>query len=278
MLCFKELYLANSNKTIIVKVLGQTDIDYLVHINNDEIKLPRRNFTIDRLMSRFGLSRLALPLSGEVNQASSQPKQLVKVIDSIHHMDKVNLDKVKAKAAANPTIQLANYSERWDLSELVFTNHDNSIIMYYTSSVGESYPAQYSFVKNCQDTTVTNGGFGDNNYWSIDWYIDAYKLHAVEDDVECNGLRELAKSLPPVPELFPEDRDNVVESSPSWHKRYYCDYHDEKEAAAKKGQSTQKAEPVSRNTEEYDYSDDDDDELTYDSNDCTDLGIQTIRR
>jgi len=224
-----ELYLANRKETIVIKFLDQTADELLLCINNDEVRLPRRNFSIDRLVSRFNLCKIAMLETG----ACPKHNLMVEVVDRIIKMSHSTLDKLMARVATNSSIKLDDYPDRWRLFDLVFTNADNSIVMYYTGSVMESSPARYGFVKNCEKTKVTNGGFHDSDYWSIDWYIDAYKLHPVHDDAECQRLRQLAKSLPPLPELSAEDRAKVVESSPSWHKCYYSKFDaDDEEAVA----------------------------------------------
>lgn len=265
-----DLYLANPNERIIIKLLDQTDEYYLVRINNDEVKLPRRNFKLSRLKSRFNTYKMAVAAAATaisdttntttntiIDDQTHRPHQTVSVIDSIHHMDAATLLKVESKMATNPTVNLTDYPERWCLDELIFTNHDNTVVVYYTGTVAESDPPQYGFVINSEHTTVSDHASSRDEYCTIDWYIDAYKLHPVEDDIECQRLRQLARTLPQLAEMTDEERSKVVKSSPGWHKRYYPDFNDESPANRKRSKNRKVSNYESDHcTDLYDYDSD----------------------
>jgi len=237
-----DLYLTNHKETIIIKFLNRQGDSLLVSINNVEVELPVRNFNIDRFLSRFNLRKLILAETSTASTSSASvttasaaevgvgvvgaraPSCLMVSVYKymIIKANRQAIDKLMNKAGGNKVVNLQHYPECWSRSSLVFTNDDNSIVVYYTGTVMETSPSQYGFVRNCENITVTDHGFEDSgDYWTIDWYIDAYKLHQVEDNAECRRLRQLAKTLPAVPGMSAEDRAKIIKSSPSWHKRYY---------------------------------------------------------
>lgn len=228
-----DLYLTSPGEEIIIKFLSLTQDGFRVRINNSEVELPLRNFTVRRLISRFNIYKIAV-----ITDSGDKPSYLVYVDETMCvKIDQAIVGLLEAKMPQMSAVNLADHPERWSLSELVFTNADNSIIMYYTGQQAECHPVSHGFVENCEKTSILNGGFADplkltpgvEEYWTIDHLIEDYQLQPVEDDAKCHYLRQLAKQLPPVPSVSAvatqssssSDGSQPIRSGKPWHQRYY---------------------------------------------------------
>ena len=157
-----ELYFINEDKTRVVQVCQQCGGGdgwkqgdggkFPVCVDGDDWQtIPVRDFTIDRLMSYYDVDIIVrvdrsniITAAADSATSNNNNKQKTEFLVSVAKSRLVEADEVLWRQLQKLTqrndfsdhiIETGEYHDRWPLHELVFTNRNNTIIMYYTGEV-----------------------------------------------------------------------------------------------------------------------------------------------
>ena len=102
-----DLYLTSPGEEIIIKFLSLTQDGFRVRINNSEVELPLRNFTVRRLISRFNIYKIAV-----ITDSGDKPSYLVYVDETMCvKIDQAIVGLLEAKMPQMSAVNLADHPE-----------------------------------------------------------------------------------------------------------------------------------------------------------------------
>ena len=234
----QDVVASNKEETIIIfftdVVIVQTEDRLTYKVNNQgEYSIKLSDFDINYFIGKYKLCKFiskqvltATQQSHESNKTSEKDDSGksddlaspvgIKISVPSNYVVSTNFNSVTMQtlldmAVSNGPIDMSLYPDpKVHIHNIVFTNDDETVIMYYNGMVMESNPPQFGYHLNC-DSDRTSSYYPD--YW-----VDAYHLHPVFGSNECDRLQTKCQTLPSAPTI---DYQTVVRSPIPWSTSYY---------------------------------------------------------